>query len=627
MRVRVLLAVAVLFSSAAVSLAPPPASAASVVVSGTQITVTSTADEQIAFSCQGGNVRVNSTLTSPTLACSALTKVTVTSINSTDQSVQGLGLNGSAFTAGPALTANLGGGDDVVTETDRADTINLGSGKDLLVLRMPTTPNTTLDVGADDDSVRLTTISGDDTASATSSNASLFLGIASTGGATSFTVLNAEGLRLDTLGGDDTLSSVGITAASTVDDVVLVGGDGDDTLTTGVGSVQLQGGAGTNEFNGGAADDVVITASETDDISLGSGNNRVLDTSSLRSGGRTVANGIGNDTWYLGQYPGDSVARIRSGNGGGTTKIVASLTRPGIQPLVGWGAVEVALENNTEPAAASLVDVIVSSADVTVGGSGDPKELLDITVPTGSWSASTSGTKTTFDLTAPGYGTIVSDDVAQVRIHGPWANTNQSYAHRVIRDLLFRFPTTPERDALANQLTAGTKTPATTVQGLMNSDEYRGLDVDRVFVKYLRRVADPGGRTYWINSLRNGKALWRFRAQLFGSSEYFTKAGGTNAAYVARAYNDVLGRNPDPSGQAYWTNKLNNGADRGQVALQFMNSPEARRRLVDDQYLRFIERLPTTSERDVWVPKIPTATGELDLIAALASSTSYDQFD
>ena len=221
----------------------------------------------------------------------------------------------------------------------------------------------------------------------------------------------------------------------------------------------------------------------------------------------------------------------------------------------------------------------------------------------------------------------MSDDVAQVRIHGPWANTNQSYAHRVIRDLLFRFPTTPERDALANQLTAGTKTPATTVQGLMNSDEYRGLDVDRVFVKYLRRVADPGGRTYWINSLRNGKALWRFRAQLFGSSEYFTKAGGTNAAYVARAYNDVLGRNPDPSGQAYWTNKLNNGADRGQVALQFMNSPEARRRLVDDQYLRFIERLPTTSERDVWVPKIPTATGELDLIAALASSTSYYQFD
>ena len=66
------------------------------------------------------------------------------------------------------------------------------------------------------------------------------------------------------------------------------------------------------------------------------------------------------------------------------------------------------------------------------------------------------------------------------------------------------------------------------VAGLMDTDEYRGLDVDRTFVKYLRRTADPAGRTYWITSIRNGKALWRFRAQLFGSNEYFTKAGGEN---------------------------------------------------------------------------------------------------
>ena len=86
-------------------------------------------------------------------------------------------------------------------------------------------------------------------------------------------------------------------------------------------------------------------------------------------------------------------------------------------------------------------------------------------------------------------------------------------------------------------------------------------------------------------------------------AEYFTKAGGTNALYVAKAYEDVLGRKPDPSGQVYWTNKLNNGADRGSVALQFINSPEARRRLVDDQFLRFLARFPTgQSELDVIEP-------------------------
>jgi hypothetical protein len=157
----------------------------------------------------------------------------------------------------------------------------------------------------------------------------------------------------------------------------------------------------------------------------------------------------------------------------------------------------------------------------------------------------------------------------------------------------------------------------------MNTDEYRGLDVDRTFVKYLRRTPDAGGRTYWITSLRNGKALWRFRAQLFGSNEYFTKAGGTNASYVTKAYNDVLGRDPDPSGQAYWTDKLTDGADRGSVALQFINSAETRRRLVDEQFLRFLDRLPTTGERTTWIPRITGATGEADLIAYLANSNTY----
>ena len=92
---------------------------------------------------------------------------------------------------------------------------------------------------------------------------------------------------------------------------------------------------------------------------------------------------------------------------------------------------------------------------------------------------------------------------------------------------------------------------------------------------------------------------------------------------MEKAYSDVLGRSPDPSGKAYWTNKLNNGADRGTVALQFLNSPESRRRLVDDQFLRFLDRYPTQGEQDDWVAKVPGATGEQDLVVFLVSSGAY----
>ncbi|MEZ5205029.1 MAG: DUF4214 domain-containing protein [Acidimicrobiales bacterium] len=190
-------------------------------------------------------------------------------------------------------------------------------------------------------------------------------------------------------------------------------------------------------------------------------------------------------------------------------------------------------------------------------------------------------------------------------------------------DLIFAFATDGWRDATRDQLTSGSKTRLQVAQGLMDTDMYRGLDVDRVFVKYLRRTSDPSGRTFWINRLREGRALWRFRAQLFGSPEYFNKAGGTNESYVTKAYSDVLGRAPDPSGRTFWTNKLNNGADRGQVALQFLNSPESRRRLVDDQFLRFLDRLPTATEQSTWVAQIPSDDGEQRLIAFLAASTAY----
>ena len=86
----------------------------------------------------------------------------------------------------------------------------------------------------------------------------------------------------------------------------------------------------------------------------------------------------------------------------------------------------------------------------------------------------------------------------------------------------------------------------------------------------------------------------------------------------------MLGRLPDPSGRAYWTGKLDSGADRGSVALQFINSAEFRRFIVDDQFLRFLDRKATTAEQDTWAPKITgTATGEQDLIAFLAASPEY----
>ena len=47
------------------------------------------------------------------------------------------------------------------------------------------------------------------------------------------------------------------------------------------------------------------------------------------------------------------------------------------------------------------------------------------------------------------------------------------------------------------------------------------------------------------------------------------------------------------------------GADRGSVALQFINGSEFRRYLIDEQFLRFLDRLPTAVR--MLVPREPMA--------------------
>jgi hypothetical protein len=612
-----------LLASAAVLAPASPASAAiTASSSGTAITVTMTGAGEVSFNCSGDKVAINVDVVAPAVACSAVTSFSVTG-DGASQSVYGGDISTSVFAAGPTLTVALGDGSDYVYDGPGADSLDLGPGDDGLFLQAVGAANVSASLGAGTgDRLVIDGTPGNDTMTATSSNATVSIAIS---GATTGTrtVTGAERMDVNGNAGDDTLSTAAVAAASTIDYAILAGGAGNDALTDGPGSSGLYGGAGTNTSTGGAGQDAYWSESSTDALTDASDASVdfVYDAFGLRSGGRTLAGFTSLDVFTSQAHEGDGVARVRPASPAGSALVTLSLTRPGqqlIPPSLGSLSVGQAYVGSLRHV--GLVDVVATAKPVNVTLPNTGTGVLDVTIPTGSWSVTGAGTNRTITST---FGTISATNVDEFAVHGPWTNANEGFAHRVTRDLVFRFPTVDARTLVATQLTAGTRTRPQVVAALMDTDEYRGLDVDRVFVEYLRRASDPGGRTYWINSLRNGKALWRFRAQLFGSNEYFTKAGGTNASYVRRAYQDVLGRLPDASGEAFWTNRLNNGADRGSVALQFINSPEARRRLVDEQFLRFLDRLPTTTEQTTWVNQIPTDDGELRLIAFLAGSNAY----
>lgn len=89
---------------------------------------------------------------------------------------------------------------------------------------------------------------------------------------------------------------------------------------------------------------------------------------------------------------------------------------------------------------------------------------------------------------------------------------------------------------------------------------------------------DEGGLNYWIDAFEGGLPLVQM-ARLFLRSAEFTEAFGaidtlTDAQFVDRLYQNVLGRTGDDGGVAFWNRLLDSGTDRGAVLLEFARSGE-----------------------------------------------------
>jgi sugar lactone lactonase YvrE len=135
------------------------------------------------------------------------------------------------------------------------------------------------------------------------------------------------------------------------------------------------------------------------------------------------------------------------------------------------------------------------------------------------------------------------------------------------------------------------------VQGIANSPEHFGLEVDAYYQTLLGRTADPGGRVFWVSTLENGTREEQVAASFFSSKEYLSKG---EKHFVDAMYVAVLGRPFDQIGEAYWLDALGTDASGNpthvavltheQVINDFLYSEESRHRLVEGYYEVFLQR-------------------------------------
>ena len=81
-------------------------------------------------------------------------------------------------------------------------------------------------------------------------------------------------------------------------------------------------------------------------------------------------------------------------------------------------------------------------------------------------------------------------------------------------------------------------------------------EVQKAYLAYFGRPADPLGLTYW----QNAASVDAVKAGFAGSAEYASLYSGMNsAARVNQVYLNVLGRAAEPAGLTYWAAKLDAG--------------------------------------------------------------------
>jgi len=202
-------------------------------------------------------------------------------------------------------------------------------------------------------------------------------------------------------------------------------------------------------------------------------------------------------------------------------------------------------------------------------------------------------------------------------------DANQAYVAQLYVSLLHRQADSGSLTNFTNALDSGTLTRQAVVQAILDSQEYRGDEVQMLYQRYLHRAADPGGLSAFTALLNQGDTDEQVASILLGSGEYFTDHGALPSSFLSALYLDALRRPIDPSGLNYWEQALANGATRAQVATAIFASREYQQDVVQGFYKVYLNRSADPSGLTTFANMLASGGRDETVIAQLAESAEF----
>ena len=189
--------------------------------------------------------------------------------------------------------------------------------------------------------------------------------------------------------------------------------------------------------------------------------------------------------------------------------------------------------------------------------------------------------------------------------------------------VLGRLPDRGGFDYFVSRIRAGD--PHTIVANVLYASlEERRAIVTALFEIHLHRVPDDQGRDYYADQLLT-RTIESIQIELTASQEYIAGRGGNDIdTYITAVYHDVLARDPDSAGLAYWHNQLAGGTPPWAVATGIIFSDEAVGRVVVAGYQTVLGRGTDDAGLAYWVHQIQQGLRVEQFLSLLIGSAEYD---
>jgi RHS repeat-associated protein len=154
--------------------------------------------------------------------------------------------------------------------------------------------------------------------------------------------------------------------------------------------------------------------------------------------------------------------------------------------------------------------------------------------------------------------------------------------------------------------------------------EKKGAYVAGAYEDVLGRSVDASGLAYWTTQLDSGQARTVVANLIDHSAEYF-------ATIITPAYQQFLGRAPDAAGLAYWVGKMQNGLTDEQLEAGFIGSPEyythsggTNQAWVDAMYNNLLGRAPDAGGDAYWIQQLAHGANRTSVAFGFAASSERE---